>query len=343
MLQSAQSSSSVNPKFPNPEKAPVVISYRLEGKHLGKAAFYDAYTLANHTGFPVSFVHSEDDSIKDKYLLDYIKTQTINIPHVTMNPASGRPEPATLDSYKKGGLLVIPGMTRESYEKTPPVHNIRMKFEKSIIDDALRRGRPILAICAGSWTLWEALGGTLVSVDGHNYGGGMPRINAKGTMTYNVHIHDVRVKKNSLLHTAMALGNSQQERLLPANSIHWMAPNSESLPSNFEVSATARKSPSVLLKTRQKTVMTPDDNTVEAFSSLHGVPILGFVWHPEAFDFKKNSGAELSNSKALLFMAQAGSAYKAKQDMLNDYKAVAAKVELNEVDALEKVFLNMKL
>lgn len=302
------------------EDAPIVISYRMEGKDPGKAAFYDHYTLQKHTHFETRITSADCPSIKVAHLNDYIKNQTNELPYSPNEPTIGKNVPLVIDNYALGGLLVIPGMTRDSYQKNPQTHQIRIQFEQEIIKDALLRGRPILAICAGSWTLFECLGGKIEEVNDHNYGSGMPRISAKGKMTYNVHVHDVQVIENTLLSSMMGLDNQSHLNLLPANSIHWMAPQKSSLPNNIEISALSKRNPTVSIKTRQSTPMRPDKNTVEAFSSQCGAPVVGFVWHPEAFDWSSLKFAEQANSKALLFMAKAGTAYQNKQKMLAQLK-----------------------
>lgn len=340
---SAASSRSSNGKKAEKNKASILISFRLEGKHLGKGAFYDHYTLQRHTAHESAVVHSSDKAIKTKYLAEYINSQTVNMPHSPIDATVGRPVPITLDPHTEGGLLVIPGMTRDSYEKSPTAHQIRIEFERGLLKDALRRGRPILAICAGSWTLWEALGGTLKVVSDHNYGGGMPRISAQGKMSYNKHVHDVEVTQGTLLGDAMALGDTQEERTLPANSIHWLAPDDTVVPPNFEIAAKSKRNAEVSIQTRQATQMAPQEDSVEGFCSKFGAPVAGFVWHLEAFDWDSRDAAAIANNNALLFMAKAGDAYQEKQTMLREFKEVASAVDDDRLDGLHEVFGKMKI
>lgn len=324
-------------------KAAIAISYRLEGTHLGKAAFYDHYTLASHTGFPTTIIHADNPSISTNQLKSYISTQTVNIPHTPIDATLARPVPLKLNAYTDGGLLFVPGMTRESYEKAPAIHRARIRFEKSVIKDALRRGRPILAVCAGSWTLWETLGGSIEEVTDHNYGGGMPRISETGKMTYNKHVHDVEISENTLLHTMLDLDDTEDENILPVNSIHWMAPSAQKIPENFEISATAKQNEDVSIQTRQQTEMSPEEDTVEAFTSKFGAPTAGILWHLEAFDWSSKKDADIANNNALLFMAKAGSAYQAKQKMLIDYKSKIQAVEDDTLEGLNNVFGKLKI
>jgi gamma-glutamyl-gamma-aminobutyrate hydrolase PuuD len=323
----------------------VVISYRLEGKEsLGKGAFYDHYTLQHHTGHQTSVAHADNVKIKMTPLKEDSRSQTNSLPHSEIDPNTNKPLPKETHHPTREGLLVLPGMTRESYEGHAETHKIRMKYENTLIKMALNTGQPILAICAGSWTLWNALGGELVSVADHNYGGGMPRIGAQGTMTYNVHIHDVVIEPNTLVNSAIQLKNKTSLQTIPVNSIHWMAPSAEIIPQNFEIAATSKKNDAVVLKTRQNNIMNPDEDTIEAFSSIFGAPIIGFVWHPEAFDWNSNSNEAQSNSRALLFMAKAGDAYKARCEMIDEFKnKVHAVINDETEDDLVSVFNKLKI
>ena len=323
-------------------QAGIVISYRTEGKEPGKAAFFDAYTFASHSGFKVCFAASSHPDVKQKHLADYIQTQTFNIPNALVDATIRRPLPVFVANPNAGGLLILPGMTRDSYEKNPSLHQHRMAFETGLLKESLRRGRPILAVCAGSWTLWEALGGSITKVEHHNYTT-MPRINAKGKMTYNVHVHDIVVQDDSLLADALDLDSGKRGRSLPVNSIHWMAPTRSKIPAGFQVAATAKTNPSVDLKTRQSTPMTPVQDTVEAFSSTTGAPVFGIQWHPEAFDFNKKSGADAQNTSAIVFMAKAGTAYKCKQEMLGEFKDMTAKAKGPDPDSLANVFKKLAI
>ncbi len=325
------------------QKAPILISFRLEGKSLGKASFYDHYTISSHTGFQTAIAKANHPEIQTKYLRDYISEQTVNIPYATLLPEINRPMPLVLNAYEQGGLLVIPGMTRDSYEMAPQKHTLRISFEQKLIADSLRRGRPIVAICAGSWTLWEALGGQTVAVKDHNYGGGMPRISTTGKMTHNKHVHDVKIVKGTLLQTAMGLPDIETDSVLPANSIHWKAPSDKTVPGNVEIAARSKNNPNVTIHTRQSTVMEPDEDIVEAFSSILGAPTIGFLWHPEAFESSSKTPVNQSNNAALLFMAKAGSAFEAKQNMLAQYKQKAQEVADVDVNGLQNIFEKLKI
>lgn len=298
-------------------RASILVSYRMEGKDLGKGAFYDHYTLQHHTKHPTVALLCANQEIRFDHLSSYALNQPNQLPIQAI--------PKHTSNYQNGnGLLFIPGMTRDSYNKNPNTHSIRITFEKTVIQDALNRGRPILAVCAGSWTLWETLSGnyedSTVKVNDHNYGGAMARISPHGYMTHNKLIHDVIIQENSLLQKSMNFPSDSHTQI-SVNSVHWRAPSGKVVPPNFRVSAqSAEDSELQTIKTRRSTIMTPEPNTVEAYESIAGAPVLGIQWHPEAFDWDSKSPSEQPHQKCLLFMAKAGDAFAAKQRTLKELK-----------------------
>lgn len=322
------------------KKVSILISYRQEGKPLGKGAFYDHYTIQRHTHFPTSVVHANIPTISLHHLVSYIQAQTQNLPYSQVNEEIQRPLPAELTQYQDGGLLVIPGMTRDSSDKPDQFHLQRMTFETEIIKDAINRGRPIVALCAGSWKLWQTVGGQLVPVTDHNYGGGMPRIQPSGKIGYNVHIHDIIIEADSLLQKSMTKKGRAVPVRLEVNSIHWNAPSSQNLPTNFQIAARAVRDPNRVLNTRQGTRMMPEEGTVEAFESKFGAPIIGYVWHPEANDW---DDATNPHHRTLLYMAKAGNAFQARQNLNKEYKNAVKKVREQDAEDLADVFSKLTL
>ena len=186
------------------------------------------------------------------------------------------------------------------------------------------RGQPILAVCAGSWRLWEALGGKLEEVSDHSYGGGMIRLNEMGKIGYNKQIHRIKVESNTLLNDIM---NISKETDRPSvNSVHWKAPSEKKIPSLVRVSAKAVADNKIAPNTRQGTQMKPQNDTIEAFENQYGAPLLGIQWHPEAYT--KNDSDEMTPDKhiaILEFMAKAGQAYHHKRLMLKELEEVTQK------------------
>lgn len=280
-------------------KAPIVIAYRDEGKEPGKAPFYDHYTAQKATDYPTRIACSEDMNLDG--IMSYIKTTVHRLPRDEERP------PEIIPHAFEGGLLLIPGRTRD--KANDPV---RTSHETRLIKEALNRGQPILAICAGCWQLWEACGGSTCEVIGHSDRRGMMRIGQNGDIVFNVQVHRIAIESQSLLAKAMGAGPHKN---LSVNSLHWKAPDARTLPGFLRIGARAVADET--LASRSKV----EPGTVEAFESLYGAPLLGIQWHPEAYNAK--DAAERMPKKhlhLLKFMAQAGAAYKKKQEMLQEFK-----------------------
>jgi len=231
--------------------------------------------------------------------------------------------PESLTEPSEQGVIIVPGRVRGVLEEEP----IRLAHEFKIIKDALNRGQPIIGICAGSWRVWlqclswiknpsntnsvqwrNEKDASLVDVRDHNYNGGMLRLNNDGiSCGYNKEIHDV-VFTHSTLKQICGV-----ERM-PVNSVHWKAVNPLSVMSNFRVSAVSAINPDIIINTRQQTLMQPQENSVEAFESIQGCPIMGIQWHPEGYNDKT------PHANILHYMAKAGHAYSAKRKMLAQFK-----------------------
>lgn len=297
------------------------IPYRSEKG--GKAAFYDHYTFQKLTGHG-SFSDANPDQLKE--FREYLSEIDVNLSMGDLDPSTKRLLPFTkANAEEDAGLLLIPGRSRAN-EFDPE----RTQRENESLQRAMNRGQPILAICAGCTQLWEKCGGRSIAVKDHNYNGGMLRLGKGGRTVYNVQIHDVVIQKNSLLSNAMGLNetsNPSGDFEILVNSVHWKSPDESSLPSSLLVCARTKKNPEITLKSRQSTLMSPQENTVEAFESRFGAPILGIQWHPEGYNAddlthpsnKKNRNfAPKAHIQLLCFMAQAGDAYRAKRRMLRE-------------------------
>lgn len=330
-------------QFPRAPLAEILISYRDEGTPAGKGAFYDHYTLQKHTSQQTAILHSPKPAISIHDFKRYIVGQTQNLPKSLLDQGIQRPVPPVRKACVTGGLLVIPGMSHQSDQTQNATHKIRIAFEEQMIKQVRLQGRPIIAICAGSWTLWKTLGGQLIDVSDHNYGAGMPKIGVNGNIVNNKRVHNIVVEPNSLLQKAMKLKASVQARTLPVNSVHWRAPSEATLPCNFKISARSAHNDDIEIKTRQGNDMSPDPNTVEAYESVHGAPIIGFVWHPEAFDWRSADSEELPHRRVLFYMAKAGNAYRARVQVTKQFKETLTKVENHEVDGLCDALKNLEV
>lgn len=289
------------PRVPRPrpaDVAPIVIGYRgHESAKDGAGMLYDHMTIQQRTGHPTRVSYAQDPDIA--YLAgDQFRAALGN--HPSNLPHGG--QPPAIDEAHAGGLLVIPGRVRKK-EYEP----LRKAHEEDIINEALRRGQPIVAICAGSWRVWEACGGDTMEVEDHSYGGGMLRLDrVAGTrVTHNKAIHGLELETDAMITTILG-----DEAPTQVNSVHWRAVDPATTPERLRVVGWSTDDPSIVVKTRQSILMQPQVHTPEAFESTHGAPIMAFQWHVEGGD-----------SPALHFMALAGDAYLAKQRVLEEFKA----------------------
>lgn len=294
----------------------IAVSYRDEA--WGKGAFFDHFTVRKMTGKNTVICKPEDMT-------------TINIANY-INLRSGDPKryplplcadiPATADDWaKESGFIFIPGYTRESDNKQPDAHKKRIAFEKELIRKARLRGQPVLAVCAGSWTLWESFGGSVKEVSGHNYGGAMPRLSTQGPeVCNNKMIHKVA----PIAGTNLAGGMKSTESFA-VNSVHWKAPDEKSMPKGsglLEVSAYSSQDDSLAPKSRLGQKMKPE-KCVEAFETTHGVPMMGIQWHPEAFN--PSDGGASKHQSIFSSMVNAGQTYKNRQKLNQEFKTLVSK------------------
>ena len=289
----------------------VAISYRDEGH--GKGAFYDHLTLRNMTGWSTKLVTSTNfPSTKFASYINYREG------HGNYGlPLNNNLPDTSLNYGKKAAFLFIPGYTRESDHSQPQNHLTRLNFEKKMIQKARYRGQPILAVCAGSWTLWEALGGMIKPVSDHNYGGAMPRISkSKQRICNNKMIHNIDAVQGSFVQHAM-FGKTNQVKTA-VNSVHWNAVDDSNLNqiSNIMISATSSQNDLIAPKSRQSKKMQPE-NCVEAFETIHGAPMIGVQWHPEAFNPSDNSAAPHKGIFDALKLA--GTTYKNRQRLNKEF------------------------
>lgn len=308
------------------------ISYRECG--VGKGAFWDHYTIQEQTQTPTAILKPKE--FKCSRLHDYMRQVTLEFPSEITNlelkspsspsrlPPSPRAEvlSQTSTSMDEFGLLFIPGMARATMETEE--YRIRKEFETAQIKEARLRGRPVLAVCGGSWTLWEAFGGTVKPVEEHNYRGGMPRLDAKsGHVIYNKQIHRIEIQEEGkILSGAMKIDAG--EGINPTvNSVHWMAPSEINIPAELVVSAKSLADPSIAPNINVKGVVRPlnPEPCIEAFETKFGVPMLGIQWHLEAYGNSPEDKIENIHQLGIINeMAQAGKTFQLKQAMLAQFK-----------------------
>ncbi len=162
-------------------------------------------------------------------------------------------------------------------------------------------GQPILAVCAGSWRLWETLGGRVHEVSDHCYSS-MPYILNDGTIGNNKQVHRIELKPQSLVKQALQPDRNTQQPLASnptVNSVHWLAPDEKTTPKNIAISARARPDSLIAPKNRQGREMECEEDTVEAFENISGSPVMGIGWHPESYH-KNNPSREESRHLSLI-------------------------------------------
>lgn len=176
------------------------------------------------------------------------------------------------------GLLIIAGRSRLVRPAHRAAHDARLEFEQAIIKNALETKRPILAICGGSWSLWQALGGgyELTKVIGHDIVESHPKddiyLEANGKVHSNVQVHDIDVSPDSTL--AKAMGLDGERTSLSVNSIHQVVLDEKSKAEKTKITARTKKS---LLDNPDLTT-----DSIEAFETEDGSAI-GVQFHPEAY------------------------------------------------------------
>jgi putative glutamine amidotransferase len=162
-----------------------------------------------------------------------------------------------------GGDDVAP--TRYGEEKHPavtPVAPERDDFEIALVQEARKRGLPILAICRGVQVLNVAGGGTLVQdIPAQVTGALEHKQTVPPHQSYDL-AHEVWFEKDSLL------GKLMRERLSDVDSCEVNSRHHQSVKtvaSGFQVSATA------------------PDGVIEAIEDPASRFCLGVQWHPENF------------------------------------------------------------
>ena len=293
------------------DKASIIIPFRDDGA--GKGAYYDHYTMQQITGNPTVISTTAEKPIDT--LIDHLRTVTHDIQIGMMNTSNHRTIPPVINELDKiFGLVLIPGVARNTFEGKAGNFDARHRHEQMLIKNAYNRGQPMLGICGGSWVIWESFNGIVENVNYHNCRAGMPRIkDSTGKVGHNVQVHRIKIdKKAYLLKAALQIDNTTQ--CYPSvNSVHWQAPSSKKIPDIFMVSATSTQDTKLPAKAES------EEDTIEAFESKYGAPILGIQWHPEAYT--NNCPAEYLPHKQqclIKYMVYAGQAYKNKQKLLGE-------------------------
>ena len=162
----------------------------------------------------------------------------------------------TLDGLVlSGGADIDPDYLGEEPLDCISVNPRRDAQELMLVRLAVERQIPILGICRGIQMLTAALGGKLYQDIKTQHG--RPCIEHSQTIARGLPSHDVKIEKDSLLHSLMGT------ETLAVNSFHHQAV--KEVPQGFRVTAMS------------------EDGIIEGMESTTYRPILGVQWHPECF------------------------------------------------------------
>ena len=162
----------------------------------------------------------------------------------------------TLDGLVlSGGADIDPDYLGEEPLDCISVNPRRDAQELLLVRLAVERQIPILGICRGIQMLTAALGGKLYQDIKTQHG--RPCIEHSQTIARGLPSHDVKIEKDSLLHSLMGT------ETLAVNSFHHQAV--KEVPQGFRVTAMS------------------EDGIIEGMESTTFRPILGVQWHPECF------------------------------------------------------------
>jgi gamma-glutamyl-gamma-aminobutyrate hydrolase PuuD len=315
----------------NIERQAITIAHR-EDAH-GAGAFWDHYTLRNATGRETTLTHSAAVA----------PVVTPPGPRKARQFAGPLPGGDPIASTDPGsGLLFIAGgnygLTTElpapNKDHVPEAgsaktrHEHRAQHERQLLLLARRTGRPVLAVCGGSWRLLEAFGGRTRGVKPHTHQTRqMPYLTSRGAIAKVASTHGVSVARGSLLSSIFR----DDAGVIPArvNSAHWAVAEESRLGQLYGVPRFGQRlRPLLRISARGHTgadapylgaPRRPFAQSVEAFETAHGAPMMGIQWHPEAYDRGFSATEHQANRRILTYMAQAGDAYEARREMTTEF------------------------
>jgi len=279
-----------------------------------KGIFYDHYVLQRSTQHPtvISIIPEKEYPFSD--LTTYVRQNPYRIEKGTDIDGKMFPD-IHIPGQEGTGLLVIPGRMRaQEYDED------RASHEKHLIREALKRGQPILALCAGAWRLWDScrqleaypsyeqeIDEGLQTTEGHVYSRMMRLSQRTGDIVYNIDMHKVDIDPQSLLSRVVT------NKKLDVNSVHWKVVDQAKKPKNLLISAVSVTQDEGIKVPRLGTVFSKAGEA-EAFENVDGAPILGIQWHPEAYN--PSDSRSDSHLNILKFMAKAGDAYRLKRSLI---------------------------
>lgn len=310
-----KSTTVIKKNYGNPEKSPIAISYRAEKE--GGAAFYDHYTTQCITNHPTG-VSYDSDNFNVTNFVEYTSYSKL----LFKFGESKKPIDGKLKTSKKcSGLFLIPSWSRES-EDTVDL-SLRCQYENNEINRARLTGQPVLAIGSGAWTLWKNFGGKLCTTYDHT-ALHMPSLKPDGNVGYNIQVHKIVIADNTILQGAAknVSDNNNGDFLPSVNSTHWYSFDENHIPDLIDISALSLEDAKIAPKKSNGDQMRPPE-TIEAFETKYGTPMVGIQWRPEAYN--ESDKQELNpkfHRNIIKHMAQAGDAFNAKRRMLKQFNQI---------------------
>lgn len=300
-------------------QAAIALTYRDDGDGVG--AVYDHASIQNTTKRPTGILNL---TVITKHLKAAIEDYHVLKFGEALDDTQHRYPPLLDNVSSTFGLLVLPGVSVKRFNSVE--YEKRVEVEMEHIRKARLQGRPILAICGGSWVLYKQFGGEIIEVQEHAYRAGMPRLSTNsGKVTNNKQIHRISIAPGAnLLRSAMDLRLQSNEQPT-VNSVHSYAPDKKTLPAGLMISASCVQDDEIAPinanpKNISKEKLKPEADSVEAFESIHGAPVLGVQWHPEAYSSRKAENFGAQNQEHLIdYMAKAGQTFMNKQRFLSTF------------------------
>jgi putative glutamine amidotransferase len=301
--------------FPPDRKLKFGLSWRRDGN--GSATTFDAQAIQNVISFLPSTKQVEIEVVTLKASGNLSETQDWDTSSIDMNAVD---------------CLVIPGgpfaistqIGSENKAKTKDqLYALgREKFELWLIEKAKTRGMPVLAICAGSWRLFQSYGGVSKSFDSST----LKR--HKTSTSPNFTTHTITMSPFSPLNPQ----NSPQS-VTGVNSVHWASIDE------------GDKKPMKLL---QIDAREGSSGPVEAFSSRFGAPHLGIQWHPEYQQVgnvypEGNVDPEAQRISQMLyeFLIDSVISYKRRKICVTEMKSQFKNIQLPKITVFEGIGTGM--
>lgn len=179
----------------------------------------------------------------------------------------------------------------------------RVNQTKKIIKEALRRGIPVLAICAGTLILRQAIAEHLnkpakpfIRECKDHTTEGMPSLRINGEVGNLQLSHYVEVSEGSLLRTIVT------QNSFKANSCHWFAMEPSCFGEEYGVELCAVSGAKAEGSNIAKH---PEDDVVDEAFEMPDEFVLGVQWHPEAFANDNTPNGYL-NTEIIRKMAKIG-------------------------------------